>query len=333
MASRALLSLNLLALAIGVAYFVYATGSVSAPILCAATLVLFALAIVAVRVVPALRKGLWREHAWDVGTLLAFVTLTAYATGGIRSPLLSMYVMPLGAIALAFWRWWAVVAGAFVEAILLFGLAAVTNGANASSADFWVLIAATLAPGTAVAASLAGLAGQMRKAEQRITDLAATDSVTGLLNLNAFEDLFQQAHAQAERTGRHYTIMSIDVDNVASVNQTLGHEAGTQIIIAVAQALSRSIRGSDIAARLGGDEFVVLLVESDAATAAVVAQRIRNHVYNSTIAVGSRMMRASVSVGTATYPGDHLYSKELMIIANQRMRRERDLRRTSTEQT
>lgn len=333
MASRALLSLNLLALAIGVAFFTFGIANVRVPIVYAGTLVLFAVAVLAVRVIPFLRRTRRHEHAWDVATLLIFATVMVYATGGVTSPLMSLYAMPPAAVALGFRRWWAVIVVASVEALLLFALSAITRTAPVSSPEFWMIVASVLAPGTAVAALLAGLAGQMRQAEQRISDLAATDSVTGLLNLRAFEDLFQQAHAQAERTGRLYTIMSIDVDNVGSVNQTLGHEAGTQIIAAVAQALSRSIRGSDIAARLGGDEFVVLLVESDAATAAVVAQRIRNNVYNSSIAVGNRMVRASVSVGTATYPGDHLYSKELMIIANQRMRRERELRRAPSEQT
>lgn len=333
MASRALLSLNLLALAIGVAFFVFGIANIRVPIVYAGTLVLCAVAVLAVRVIPFLRRTRRHEHAWDVTTLLIFATVMVYATGGVTSPLVSLYAMPPAAVALAFRRWWAVIVVAFVEALLLFALSAITRTAPVSSPEFWMIVASVLAPGTAVAALLAGLAGQMRQAEQRISDLAATDSVTGLLNLRAFEDLFQQAHAQAERTGRLYTIMSVDVDNVGSVNQTLGHEAGTQIIAAVAQALSRSIRGSDIAARLGGDEFVVLLVESDAATAAVVAQRIRNNVYNSSIAVGNRMVRASVSVGTATYPGDHLYSKELMIIANQRMRRERELRRAPSEQT
>jgi diguanylate cyclase (GGDEF)-like protein len=99
------------------------------------------------------------------------------------------------------------------------------------------------------------------------------------------------------------------------------------VIVAVAAAISRSIRGSDIAARLGGDEFIVLLVEADAATGAGIAQRIRNNVYAGTVSVANRLIRANASIGVATFPEDHLYPKELMILADQRMQEDRELRR------
>ena len=105
----------------------------------------------------------------------------------------------------------------------------------------------------------------MQSAVQRISDLASTDALTGLLNLRAFEEVLQQEHRKAERFGRPYTLAVIDVDNLAQVNEMLGHEAGSQVLGTVASAITRSIRSSDVAARLGGDEFIVLLVEADAA--------------------------------------------------------------------
>jgi len=184
-----------------------------------------------------------------------------------------------------------------------------------------------LAPGVAVAVTLGALIGRMQTAAQRIRDLAATDSLTGLLNLRAFEDVLQQEHRKAERFGRPYTLVVVDTDNLKVVNETLGHEAGSQVIVAVGAAIARSIRGSDIAARLGGDEFVVLLSEADAATGAAIAQRIRNNVYAGTVSVANRLIRANASLGVATFPEDHLYPKELMILADQRMQQDRELRR------
>jgi diguanylate cyclase (GGDEF)-like protein len=330
LAARALLLLNLLALAIGVAWFTFASSQVSSPLTAAGALVALAAATVLNRVVPAVQRAPSQQHFIDVSALLLFVTAIAYATGAAHSPLLTLYVMPLAAIALAFWRWWAVLIGVAAEILMLMLLGTRTPELSLNSPDFWALVGVALAPGTAVGLSLAGLANQMRDAQRQISDLAATDALTGLLNLRAFEDILQQAHRHAERTGRHYSIAVIHAEDVATINETSGHEAGSQVILAVAQALARSIRGADVAARLGGDEFVALLVEADVAIAAQIAQRIRNNVYNSTVAVGNRMIRVNVSVGTATFPGDHLYSKELTMIANQRMRRERELRSAPT---
>jgi diguanylate cyclase (GGDEF)-like protein len=77
----------------------------------------------------------------------------------------------------------------------------------------------------------------------------------------------------------------------------------------------------------GGDEFIVLLSEADAATGAGIAQRIRNNVYAGTVSVANRLIRANASLGVATFPDDHLYPKELMILADQRMQEDRELRR------
>ena len=118
----------------------------------------------------------------------------------------------------------------------------------------------------------------------------------------------------------------VDVDNLATVNESLGHEAGSQIIVSVAAAITRSIRASDVAARVGGDDFVVLLTEADAATAAAIAQRIRNNIYGGTVSVANRLIRANASVGLANFPDDHLYPKELMMLADQRMKQDRELR-------
>jgi diguanylate cyclase (GGDEF)-like protein len=167
----------------------------------------------------------------------------------------------------------------------------------------------------------------MQDAARKIRDLSATDALTGLLNLPAFENVLQQEHRKAERFGRAYAIVMIDVDNLAEINESLGHEAGNMILNAVAAAISRSVRNSDVVARFGGDEFIVLCVESTPEVATAIAQRIRNIVYAGTVSVANRLVRANVSVGVANFPTDHLYPKELMILAQRRMQQDRDLRR------
>lgn len=326
-ATRALLWLEVLALAVGALQFAFVPSTVQRPLLAALALALLTASILLVRTVPSLQRPAARQYWVGIAALILCVTLLAIATGAAQSVLVTLYFIPLAAIALAFGRWWLVALLAVVIAALGILLGALTPGIDIRSAEFAVMLLSKLAPGLAISLILGALIEQMQSAVQRISDLAATDHLTGLLNLRAFEDVLQQEHRKAERFGRSYTLVMIDIDNLAQVNELLGHEAGSQVIVAVAAAISRSIRASDVAARLGGDDFVVLLSEADAATGASIAQRIRNNVYAGTVSVANRLIRANASIGVANFPSDHLYPKELMILADQKMQQDRELRR------
>jgi diguanylate cyclase (GGDEF)-like protein len=330
-ATRAVLGLELVALAVGALQFAFATTTVSHPLIAAAGLALLSMSILLVRMIPALQRSHSRQHWLAIISLLVCISLLVVATGGIGSALVTLYLIPLAAVALAFGNWMLVALVSVAIALLGYALGALTPGIDLRSREFAVLMMSVLAPGVAVAVALGALIGQMHDAVQRIRDLAATDSLTGLLNLRAFEEVLQQEHRKAERFGRPYTLIVVDADNLKLVNETLGHEAGSQVIVAVAAAISRSIRASDIAGRLGGDEFIVLLSEADAATGAGIAQRIRNNVYAGTVSVANRLIRANASIGVATFPEDHLYPKELMILADQRMQQDRELRSPAAE--
>jgi diguanylate cyclase (GGDEF)-like protein len=326
-AAKALLWLHVLAIALGALQFAFMPQTLERPVLATLALVLITASTLLVRIVPALQRPAARQHWIDIIVLMVAVTLLAAATGGSRSILVSLYLIPLAGAALAFGRWWLVLLLAAAVATLAIMLGALTPGVDVSQPMFAVQLLTVLAPGVAVALVLGALIEQMHSAVQRISDLASTDSLTGLLNLRAFEDVLQQEHRKAERFSRPYTLVMVDVDNLAQVNEVLGHEAGSQILNSVASAISRSIRNSDVAARLGGDEFIVLLVEANAATGAAIAQRIRNNVYAGTVSVANRLLRANVNVGIANFPDDHLYPKELMMLADQRMKQDRELRR------
>lgn len=326
-AARALLCLELLTLAIGALQFAFVPYSVSRPMLAAAALGLLTVSILFARTVPALQRPLARQHCVDIAALIICIALFALATGVAHSFIVPLYLIPLVAAAVAFGRWWIVLLLATVIAAVGFLLGALTPQVDIAGPEFGVQLLSVLAPGTAVALIIAALIEQMHSAVQRISDLASTDALTGLLNLRSFEEILQQEHRKAERFGRPYTLVVVDVDNLAHINETMGHEAGSQVLGAVAAAITRSIRTSDVAARLGGDEFVVLLTEADTTTGGAIATRIRNNVYAGTVSAANRMIRANVNVGTANFPEDHLYSKELMILADQNMQQDRALRR------
>ncbi len=322
-----MLCLELLTLAIGALQFAFVPASVERPMLAAAALGLLTVSILFSRTVPAFQRPIARQHCIDVAALIVCITLFAIATGSARSFIVPLYLIPLVGASLAFGRWWVVLVVTTAIAAVGFILGALTPLVDIGGPEFGVHLLSVLAPGAAVALIIAALIEQMNSAVQRISDLASTDALTGLLNLRSFEEILQQEHRKAERFGRPYTIVVVDVDNLASINETMGHEAGSQVLGAVAAAITRSIRTSDVAARLGGDEFVVLLTEADSAMGGAIATRIRNNVYAGTVSVANRLIRANVNVGTANFPEDHLYPKELMILADQNMQQDRALRR------
>jgi diguanylate cyclase (GGDEF)-like protein len=126
---------------------------------------------------------------------------------------------------------------------------------------------------------------------------ALTDPLTGLANRRLLLDRLQHELVRSDRGGGPATVLFMDLDGFKLVNDSLGHDAGDQLLAAVAQRLRGAIRDSDVCARLGGDEFAVLLV--GAVDPAVVAQRIIDVVKAPFAIAGSDVM-VNVSVGIAT---------------------------------
>ncbi|MEP7206237.1 MAG: EAL domain-containing protein [Casimicrobiaceae bacterium] len=100
-------------------------------------------------------------------------------------------------------------------------------------------------------------ATERRKAEQRIAHMARHDALTSLPNRMLFREEMERVVAQAGR-GEVVAILCIDLDQFKEINDTLGHPAGDQLLVMVADRLRRCVRPSDIIARLGGDEFAVI---------------------------------------------------------------------------
>ena len=331
-AQRSLVAFELLILGLGVIQFAFAPASIDRPMVTISTLGTLASLILILRIPAQLRKRVHLQHGLSLAVMSVAVSLLAFATGASNSPFTALYCLPIVAAAIAFARWWPAMLVAVLCAALWFLLETQTAEPRVGNTEFIMMLLSGLAPAAVIAFVVAILVERMQHAARKIRDLSATDALTGLLNLPAFENVLQQEHRKAERFGRTYAIVMIDVDNLADINESLGHEAGNMILNAVAAAISRSVRNSDVVARFGGDEFIVLCVESTADVATAIAQRIRNIVYAGTVSVANRLVRANVSVGVANFPADHLYPKELMILAERRMQQDRDLRREPVAQ-
>jgi diguanylate cyclase (GGDEF)-like protein len=317
----------LVALLVGVLPFAFTPNIVEHPRIAAVGLVVLAVTTISTMIPPLSRSPAMRRDIVSIAVLLGFAACISFATGKGHSPLLVLFLLPLAATGSTTGSTaWVIGCGAMV-AILGAALGAATPEMAPLAREFAVLLVSMLLPGLAVAFVLAHHVRQARLNEQRLRTFAGTDPLTGLMNLKAFDQTLQHQHRRAEREGLPYAILMIGVNDTALINESMGHNAGDQLILAVAQAIGRSVRQNDAAARLGGDVFVVLLVGTDGPRAAQIAQRMRNHVYQGTISIGKRLLRASVGIGTACFPEDHLQPQELMKLADQRMQSDKALHR------
>ena len=162
---------------------------------------------------------------------------------------------------------------------------------------------------------------ELKEAEQRIRHLRDYDGTTGLPNRQFFMERLQQALAHARRYHRQLGVLSLDLDQFKRINDTLGHKAGNELLVAVSRRLSAVVRGGDLMeyqgdaasvsadavetiARLDGDEFSLLVTElTHYHDAAKVARRLLREL-RKPFGVGGQEVFVSASIGLALYPLD-----------------------------
>ena len=142
--------------------------------------------------------------------------------------------------------------------------------------------------------------------------MAHHDMLTGLSNRVSLKDRLEHALALARRESSRVALLFIDLDRFKSINDTLGHHVGDELLIAVSQRLRQCVRESDLVARLGGDEFVVMLPGLDqSAAAASVAEKIVASIGEPYL-IGAHTLYTTPSVGIAIYPEDGADGESLM---------------------
>lgn len=134
--------------------------------------------------------------------------------------------------------------------------------------------------------------------------LSITDELTGLRNYRFFQQRLDQEYERANRYNRYLSLLMLDIDHFKEVNDRHGHIAGDQVLSDMAGIFNTCVREVDVVARYGGEEFGIILPETDAAGAFVVAEKIREGVSNFLFADsdGERAEHVTVSIGVATFP-------------------------------
>ena len=142
------------------------------------------------------------------------------------------------------------------------------------------------------------------QAEQRIWHVAHHDSLTGLPNRTLLHDRLQQALTQGQRGRHRVAVMFLDLDRFKSVNDTLGHAIGDELLKHVADRLKSAVRAVDTVSRLGGDEFVIILHEMSSPDDVVqVAEKILGALAPP-VTIEGHQLRTTPSIGISMFPDD-----------------------------
>ena len=145
---------------------------------------------------------------------------------------------------------------------------------------------------------------ERRHAERRIEFLAFHDPLTELPNRVLARDRVERAIAAARRDGQGVALLFVDIDHFKTVNDSLGHAAGDQLLQAVARRLGSALRSTDTIARLGGDEFLVVVGEMDGpASARPVLDKLMTALARP-VALGGEEIPVTGSIGVAQFPED-----------------------------
>lgn len=169
------------------------------------------------------------------------------------------------------------------------------------------------------AARLAGIAVDRILAEKRIRFLAEHDALTGLLKRDGLDYKLRGILASAANAATRVAVAFLDLDNFKLINDTLGHDAGDELLKEVAVIIADAIGGSGLAARIGGDEFVVVLPDVGDDLIAR-AQQLRKSIGRLHLVNGYKV-RATASIGLAVYPDHGAMPSQLLAHADLAMYR------------
>ncbi|MGQ0650814.1 MAG: GGDEF domain-containing protein [Betaproteobacteria bacterium] len=247
------------------------------------------------------------ESRWKIALescgMIVFITWVLLSSDRLASPLLNLYLLPVITASLTLGKLTTLFEVALIAACYVY-LGGGVSSTELLSLRFYGAFFAQLAPVLLVGYITTMFSADIRYGLARAKLLAESDELTGLFNLRGFALAANRLFAQAVRHDRATSVLMIDSDNLKSVNDAHGHEAGNALLRHIAGAIQAELRFTDLAARYGGDEFIVLLPETPSKGAMEVAERIRLRVAGTPLLLDGKAITSSVSIGVAVYPED-----------------------------
>jgi|ERR1700676_4663262 len=290
-------------------------------------------AIGAVLVTPLLL--LWWENPrliWtrDQITELAFLFMGLFSTGWVvfGEPFHSeLKNYPLEYLCIPFLVWAAYRFGRRKAATALCALAVIATWgtlhgfgpfARESRNTSLLLLQAFMGIMAITTMALAAEVSEHRRAQERVRNLAVSDPLTGLANYRQLVEALETEIKRFGRNERPFVVLLLDLDGLKKINDAHGHIVGSRALCRLADMLRLYSREMDTAARYGGDEFVLILPETDAEAARLVAQRISKR-----LAEDGEEPKISVSIGMAVHPDDGETVNEILGAADRDLYREK----------
>jgi len=166
------------------------------------------------------------------------------------------------------------------------------------------------------------------RATQELSEKSRRDSLTGLLNHQAFHNRLDEELDRCRRYDHELQVVYFDLDDFKTVNDTLGHGTGDRVIQIMSEVMNESIRDSDFAGRIGGDEFVICSVESNTLAAHLMIDRLRGRLAHR-ISIGTVPPNVGISAGCAGFPAEADTAQDLLVLADRRQYDDKRARKAS----
>lgn len=247
-----------------------------------------------------------------VGALLVVASLFSLVPTPIGVDSGWMFIVPVAIASIA-----AGLKEGLFTALAASTLVAIYTGAGTGELEtsaFFGIVAARFALYGLTAAFLGAFAEAHYSVQSGLRQLASIDPLTKVSNVARF---YEELGA-LEKLAGNFAVLVVDMDDLKSLNDRYGHQAGSLAIQTVANSLQRVVRGSDCVARFGGDEFVVVLRDADRAGAQIVANRLREILSDQEIP-SAPGFPLNVSIGVAISGEDGTTSEELLAAADEAM--------------
>lgn len=162
----------------------------------------------------------------------------------------------------------------------------------------------------------------LRRANQRIEELSSTDDLTGLMNIRTAFRRGEDEIMRSRRAGKSVSALLINLDGFSDVNQNYGFATGSRVLQEVADRIKHCIRPMDTLARVGADEFLVLLCETDLASAAALAEKLRLDIQSNQFKDDKQIIKITATIGVASLGMDITHQKmsDLLHITSEALR-------------
>jgi diguanylate cyclase (GGDEF)-like protein/PAS domain S-box-containing protein len=171
-----------------------------------------------------------------------------------------------------------------------------------------------------------------KQTETTLRDLASRDPLTGVANRRHFFERAAEEFARSRRYKRPLSILMLDIDHFKPINDRYGHQRGDEVLKVLCGMSKTRLRDVDLLARIGGEEFTVLLPETDAEGARIVAERLREFVAGLKVETEGAEIRWTISIGLAALLPSDTSSEDCLRRADKALYRAKDGGRNRVEQ-